>query len=448
MNLELIQPVVDAVLYEGYILYPYRPSAVKNRQRWTFGGIYPKIYSEATDGGEPCLMQTQCLVEGEPDSTLEIKLRFLQPVLRQVAERSKDREIWPEDDNTHFELVPMLNLGNQQYSSWQEAVEREVEIPEYRLGELLEQCISVPFSFPARNDVEPIRDQQGQLTGAVEFTQIGIEGRVDLRLEKLTERVHRVSVRIENFTDIEPISILNREQASLYSFASTHTLLGIRNGVFHSLMDPPEALKDAAESCDNRGAYPVLVGALGSRDCMLSSPIILYDHPEVAPESPGDLFDATEIDEILSLRILAMTDAEKREMAATDARAASMLARTEALNCEDFMRMHGTLRTPQTDTDHFYDSALETVKPQDIGFRTGDRVRLRPKAGGDIMDLVLDGKTAVVEAIERDFEDRMHIAVTLDDDPGRDLGIERMPGHRFFFSPEEIEHIQPASGAS
>ena len=87
----------------------------------------------------------------------------------------------------------------------------------------------------------------------------------------------------------------------------------------------------------------MLVGE-GQRDTLLSSPIILYDYPQIAPESPGDLFDGTEIDEILSLRILTMTDEEKREMRAVDERARRILERTEALPPEHFMKLHGALR--------------------------------------------------------------------------------------------------------
>ncbi|GAC1447499.1 MAG: hypothetical protein PVSMB1_19770 [Gemmatimonadaceae bacterium] len=185
---------------------------------------------------------------------------------------------------------------------------------------------------------------------------------------------------------------------------------------------------------------------------LLASPIILYDYPQVAPESAGDLYDATEIDEILSLNILAMTDAEKREMAAADPRAAALLARTEALSAEDFIRLHGTFRDRrpvQASHDDSPDAPcvgphLAYDRNNGTPLKVGEHVRLHPRTGGDIMDLVLDGKTAVIEAIERDFEDRLHVAVALDDDPGREWGLQRMPGHRFFFSPEEIESLESA----
>ena len=128
------------------------------------------------------------------------------------------------------------------------------------------------------------------------------------------------------------------------SLVSAHTLLGVTDGRFVSLLDPPEELPELAASCRNIGVWPVLVGAEGDRDTMLSSPIILYDYPQIAPESPGDLFDGTEIDEILALRIMTMTDAEKHEMRHTDDRARKMLERTENLPMEHLMKLHGTLR--------------------------------------------------------------------------------------------------------
>jgi hypothetical protein len=200
----------------------------------------------------------------------------------------------------------------------------------------------------------------------------------------------------------------------------------------------------------------VRAGEEGAKDPVLSSPIILYDYPKVAPESPGDLFDATEIDEILTLRILAMTDEEKRDMSSVDERARALLERTEALTGEDLAKLHGTMREPcigaapveesREEPWHAFDSKprLAFLRAGDAVFKIGDRVRLRPKDGADIMDMVLADEVAVIEAIERDFEDRVHVAVVLENDPGREFGLDRMPGHRFFFSPEEIEAIAGA----
>ncbi len=84
---------------------------------------------------------------------------------------------------------------------------------------------------------------------------------------------------------------------------------------------------------------------------------------------------------------------------------------------------------------------LECVHVGSAEIRAGDRVRLRPRSRADIMDLVLAGMTATVEAIEQDLDGRVYLAVTIDDDPGKDLGALRQPGHRFFFGPDEVEPL-------
>jgi len=86
-------------------------------------------------------------------------------------------------------------------------------------------------------------------------------------------------------------------------------------------------------------------------------------------------------------------------------------------------------------------TTVESVSVSGVEVKTGMRVRLRPRAGGDIFDLALAGQVAIVESIEQDYEGRNHLAVVLEDDPGRDLGMLRQPGHRFFFSPEEVEPL-------
>ena len=444
--------LVDALLYEGYILFPYRPTSAKNRQRWTFGGVYPAVYSHATGGADPWYIQTQCLLEGGDDTQVAVRVRFLHPLARDVGELPQALTEWPQTDEPEFKRVPSVTVGDTLLHSWQEATEREVALPDCRLDDLLRQSVSLPFVFQGWRESVPLKDDANRFGAVLVRKQAAVQGRVELSAETVGRGVYRLTVRIENDTQMDPSSVTDREHASLYSLASTHAILGSNNGQFVSSIDPPSELADAAAACVNQGAYPVLVGAPGARDTVLASPIILYDYPQVAPESAGDLYDATEIDEILSLNILAMTDAEKREMAATDPRAAALLARTEALGAEDFIRLHGTFRDRRpVEADHVGIPDAPSLGPHlaydrnnDSPLRVGERVRLHPRTGGDVMDLVLDGKTAVIESIERDFEDRLHVAVALDDDPGREWGLQRMPGHRFFFSPEEIESVEPA----
>ncbi len=222
----------------------------------------------------------------------------------------------------------------------QEGMEREVGDLNLSLSELLAQPRRVPVEFPASRmvehpsnapDTEIIREQQA-VTGAFVITT-----------EQLDTHLFKLSIEIENTTP-ETSAMTSRRDAVLFqSFISTHMILQVRQGEFVSLLDPPEALQGFASECQNTGAWPVLVGEEGEHTAMLSSPIILYDYPQIAPESPGALFDGSEIDEILSLRILTLTDEEKEQMR-KDERTREILERTEALTPEQFMKLHGTIR--------------------------------------------------------------------------------------------------------
>lgn len=472
MNLAQVQPIVESVLYEGYILYPYRPSSTKNQQRWSFGGVYPKTYFEHTGGADPCHMQAQTLLQGDENTNLEVLVRFLQPSQRQVGKLHAPLTTWSDHGIPEYEPVAELKLGKKQFHTWQEAIERDVAVADCRLAELLKQARRFEFVFDSKNEYEPLIDESdGQIKGLLLHRKVNVQGFVEVSAEQISDGTYRIAVRVENHTPMDPATIANRDEASLYSFASTHAILDVKDGGFYSLIDPPEHLKDAAAACQNQGVFPIMVGETGATDMILCSPITLYDYPEIAPQSHGDYYDGLEYDEILSLNILAMTDDEKREMAATDPRGAALLERTQALTGDDFLRLHGICsdvaadapEAPTPQTNPFFANRKGTIDPPDsnplepqnppseikqaftrsdgVEFKIGDRVHLRPHSGGDVMDLALAGMDAAIEAIDSDFEDRIHIAVTLDDDPGREWGLQRMPGHRFFFSPEEIEPI-------
>jgi hypothetical protein len=170
-----------------------------------------------------------------------------------------------------------------------------------------------------------------------------VSGSIEVDADPGQNGVIKVTVGIKNSTPVEPSRI--RADALPYSLISAHSILNVEDGQFVSQIDPPENLKSLATECRNVGTWPVLVGEEGERDTMLSSPIILYDYPQIAPESPGSLFDGTEIDEILSLRILTMADEEKHEMRQSDERARQILERTESMPPEQFMKLHGVLRS-------------------------------------------------------------------------------------------------------
>jgi hydrogenase maturation protease len=343
MSRELVDRIADAVLYEGYVLYPYRPS-IKNRQRWTFGGLYPEAYCQAHDSGDAWSNQTEILVHGDSTTCLGVTVRFLHLLARLVGELPAPLMRWPEQGEPVLRFVPSLRIGDRLFQAWQEAEERTVVCPDLPLGELLAQPWGTSFSFSGRRWLELLQGTTGEFIGALVREQQAIEGAVEVSAAPADEGLFRVTIRVLNETPLAEAEHRDRDEALLRALVSTHAILRVRQGKFVSLLDPPENWREAAAACRNVGSWPVLVGPAGSRETMLSSPIILYDYPEVAPESPGDFFDGTEIDEMLSLRIMTLTDEEKLAMAAVDDKARALLTRTEAMLPEQMLGLHGTMR--------------------------------------------------------------------------------------------------------
>jgi len=451
MSVDLLRDVVEAVLYEGYVLYPYRPSSKKNnRERFTFGRVYPKPYSVAQEGVEPFVMQTQCLLSVKADSpVLNVSIGFLHPMSREIAVLRTPLGKWTGGLPAGMTVVPELRVGDQIFQSWHEQVERKVRVPTIALGNDATAPAPVSFRFFESHELEPIREERMMIVGMIMRRQETVEGTVEVSVEPLSPDLHKVTVRVFNETPVAENEMVGGESVLMRTFASTHMILSAEGAEFISLLDPPDALKAAVDDCKNIGVWPVLVGDENrqERNAMLSSPIILYDYPKIAPESAGTLFDGLEIDEILTLRLLTMTDEEKREMRAVDEHARRLLERTENLSEDSLLKMHGVMRRPETaaiDFDDFFGAStpLQRVTVEGVALQAGDRVRLRPKARADVMDIALNGQTAVIEAIEQDMEKRVHLAVVLENDPGKDLGLLRQPGHRFFYGLDEVEPLK------
>ncbi|HEY6751173.1 MAG TPA: hypothetical protein VI027_07605 [Rubrobacteraceae bacterium] len=440
-----VEKIAAAVLYEGYVLWPYRRSAQKNQKRWTFGGVYPRAFSETAQTNDPWLMQTQCLVVGEK-AAVEVKLRFLHVVERKVAAiRGVGEELTEAE---RLEFVDELRVGGERYLAWEEAAEREVVVSGLGLADL-KTPTRAAISIPAGVEEEPLAGDGGVVVGALVRSWHSLEGVVEVEAEPVCEGLFTLTVKI---TNTAPWDGQDRDETLRQTFVSTHTILRVEDGEFVSLMDPPEEMKRLAEECENKKTWPVLAGEEGDRHTILSSPIILYDYPKIAPESPGDLFDGGEIDQLLTLSILSLTDEEKEEARATDPRAREILDRSESLSEEDLMSLHGAIRGFQTlrgggQIDPFEVEGLERPAPisvtvDGVEIRSGSRVRLWPRAGRDIFDIALSGKAAIVDKIEQDFEDRILLSVSVEDDPGREMVDMPVLGHRFFFSPEEVEPLE------
>jgi hypothetical protein len=301
MSPEAVRKIADAVLYEGYMLYPYRPSNVKNRQRWTFGGLYPEACAEAN--GDRTSFHSEVLLAAPERPEIEIKMRCLH-----------------------------LLAETQQERTWQLAVEREVVL---RIADV--EARRAAFRFPASNLAE----------GGVGRRQEQIDGFVEAACTPVQTGVYKLTLRVVNTTEFHDWMDLSRDEASMRALVATHAVLHAPCAEFISLTDPPAPLRGAAALCLNQGVWPVLAGEPGSAEWLLVSPIILSDYPQIAPESPGDLFDGTEIDEILTLRILTMTDQEKDEMRRSDPQFRALLERTESLSPEQMLKLHGVLRNPR-----------------------------------------------------------------------------------------------------
>lgn len=400
MTFEHARAIADAILYEGYVLYPYRASSKKNQWRWQFGLLAPRTWSEA-GGCEPWLMQTECLLEAaSADEPVRVhgSVRALR-VQRRVATDSEAST-----------------------AAWDEGV--EVELP-------------FDVSFTATGNANEPRVLNVALAGAHTESDgyvrdlLPLDVRITLAVEAVApERgVMRLHVRVENQTTLEDARA-SRDAVLPLALAGVHVLLATEGAQLVSSIDPPPSLAEASRACVNKGSFPVLAGPGGSRDVVLASPIILYDHPAIAPESPGDLCDGTEIDEILTLRTSTLTDEEKREARLTDARAAAIVDRIDAMPSHVLQKMHGARRDPS---------------PRPC-ITKGARVRLRPRRRADAQDMFLVGRIATVEQVKEDVDGRSHIAVTVDDDPASD--IHRWYGRFLYFAPDEVELVEASAPAA
>jgi hypothetical protein len=264
--------------------------------------------------------------------------------------------------------------------------------------------------------------------------------------------LRKVRIRVENRSRVVAGE---RAGALRTALVSTHLLLAVEDGAFVSVLDPTADAADATESLQNRHVFPVLVGDAAAdpqrSNLVLSSPIILYDYPAVALQTDADAFDATEIDELLTLSVLSLPDAERDEARATDPRARAIVERAERFGVREIGRLHAgaLLRSgadPLAASDPFAAidvPALDCVFVDGVKVSKGSAVRLHPKRRADAWDMFLEGRRATVRAIHQDVEDVLYVAVTVDDDPASDM--HEWYGRSLFFSPDEIEPLGDAS---
>jgi hypothetical protein len=414
MSFEDARRVADTVLYEGLILYPYRASSRKNRFRFQFGVLAPPSFTTA-GGSEPSSMTVEVPYEGVDDVAIIGKLRFLQLRRRTV-------EKW---DGEKFTEADALDVAGRLLLAWDEAIEREIDFSVPRGGRSHPQ-----FALAPESEEEVVRGTAGEIVGRVVRRTGPLHGVLNLVSEQLDKAMWKLHVDVENVSPHHDPT-LERDHALRASFLGAHLLLQVERGVFVSLLEPLGELAEAAAlGCENVRAFPVLVGRHGDRSTVLGSPIILYDWPAIAPESQGDFFDATEMDEMLTLRTLTLTDEEKREARATDPRAAALVERAEQITPHEMNQLHGAVRSLR-------------VGRADVSKGSRVRVRLGNRRHTDPQDMVVDGHVATVEDVREDFEGNGWIAVVVDDDPAAELN--RWFGRHLWFHPDELELLEETS---
>jgi len=455
--------LADTVLYEGLLLYPYRASSQKNHVRWQFGVLMPPAYA-ASDPSERSSCQAEFLIECPPDrepgAHVRVVLRFLQVRSRVVEEY--DAALGG------FRPVPSLEVGADLLTTWDEALDREIEVSA-PLPSLLGDGLAEPVHYAGAERIERVAAAgDGAGRGArVRRREHPLAACLRVRAERLDTPfgVHRLQLRVDNLGPVDE-QVATRDAALGRALIAAHLVVGLDGATALSSQDPPEWARPMVAGCTSLGLWPVLTGPEGRGEVVLATPIVLEDYPRLAPESPADLFDATEIDEILTLRTMVLTDEEKREARATDVRAAGLLDHVETLPGDLLERLHGAVRSlrPVEPVEQAAPSPGEGIDPPKTPWwdpgadasvspgtdslliagtqvSRGSRVRMRPGSRrADAQDLFLAGRVAVVEAVLFDVDGQVHLAVTPEDDPAADLNARH--GRFLYFSPDEVEPLE------
>ena len=397
MSVTDLDELVESLLYEGYALYPYTPGTAKNSTPTPFGIVYPPAYA----AGNPATfdhLRLECGLVAGPD--LGRKPDPANPIGAPVSAS-----------------VRFLQTSGERH----QAAERRLELP--APGE------------------------------AVEFSFDGLQGHARLRLDPAEDGVQRVRVCVHNTTPLADADV-DRAGALRASLLSTHVIVTAPGSRFLSPLE--------RRDFESVNTFPVL--ATPTDDTVVGAAIVLPDHPQLAPQSKGNLFDGTEIEEALLLHVHALPDMEREAIADQDPAVRAMVERAAATTAEDLLDLHGVMHPtepgvlspaeqppaeqpsphpvfegwrPQAQVERRPAEQTEPPRPPDdlpdftgnaevttgggVTFRLGDRVRLRPKREGDAIDHMVDGRTATIEKLLHDVDNRLYFAVTVDGDPGQEL---------------------------
>lgn len=377
---EDLDALVESLLWEGYALYPYTPSATKNATPTPFGIAYPPAYAERLASTYDHL-ELRIVLRAAPDAVLSAAVHLLAP----VGERHQARA-------------------------------EQLTVPGAMVGALAHRPAVKGISV--RGPGEP-----------------PLEVLLSLSAAGLGPGEYEVVFRVANRTVVS--SGLDRRQALERSLLSVHPVLRIAGGRFVSALERPRG---------SVNTFPVL--AVPDDTAVLGAAIVLPDHPEIAPESRGGLFDSTEIEEALLLHVQVLSAAERADIERQDPAVREMIARAAAATPEDIMALHGrvTVREPETTEPPSEPPGLpdprageQTAEVDGVRFERGGKLVLHPPPEADIQARMLAGRTATLERLFTDYDGRLHLGVTIDDDPGQQL--MRDTGRYLYFFPQEVEVI-------
>jgi hypothetical protein len=403
-----LEQLIDALLYEGYALYPYTPGTAKNATPTPFGILYPPTYAAALASTFERL-ELRCMLQAPPEAVLSAEVRFLAA----TGERHEAAAHRVRLADTSVATLAAPSVTGERVA------EREVEIAgEGKIAEESPRWLRLALG---------------------------------LRVHELGPGSYEVVLAVENRTPCA--QGLDRSGALAHSLLSTHPILRVSGGRFNSPLECP---------CGSVNTFPVLASA--ADDAVVGAAIVLPDHPQLAPESRGGLFDSTEIEEALLLHVKALSDGEREAIERQDPLVRKVVARAAAATPEEVLALHGrvtlrdpvgpthpmgprnhvgaTMRDPVTDTPPEEPPGLvdpqageEHAEVAGVRFRRGGKVRIRPGPDADLHARMLDGRTATIERILVDYDGKTHLGVTIDDDPGQEL-LRDSGRFLFFFAPE------------
>ncbi|KAA9038578.1 hypothetical protein FW778_13550 [Ginsengibacter hankyongi] len=334
----ILENLTHTLLYEGYSLYPYYRSAVKNQKPIPFGVIFPKDYNAYHEHSHS-KMQSQSIITGDNDLTVSVTVRFLHLRKTELFQKANN-----EKDNEDYIPVSNLDINGKFYNSGWQTVERKITTGDIGLTQLAKGGISIPIEFDNMNEGELILNEKNVVVAKSVSSISEITGSILISAESIIESTDsfRITVVVTNTTGLENANTISRDEAIMQSFLSTHIILQTLQGEFISQQDTPVKWTTATAGCTNINTWPIVIDK--SNTTLLSSPIILYDHPEINPQSSGDLFDSTEIEEALLLHVNLLTEEDRNRIGTEDEKMNAMLKKVNGLTPEDLHQYHSMLK--------------------------------------------------------------------------------------------------------